>query len=523
MANPLEILMGISSLGSMGNSFLNTGLSAVPLISQWMTQQRLANSPELNQYTDYLRDTFLTANDQNIYGNPYDAFGGMFGMDANGNPISVGQARAGYTGDLLNGQSPQAAALQNLTQMAQQQGPGLTDTAAGMRGLLGGAPYAGPTGQVGPDMSQFQTPQITQFTPPTTTATPAPSSPAGGAGGAGGADGGPKLQLEAAPGKATVGSQTPTVPVTPLGSGSTTGPLDQLGQLFDRFFGNRGNGGEGGGEGGGGGGAPAPQPRQPSPWDSTLAMATGQAPGGMGMGGNAGIQTARMGRMGRGAVPFVGSFATGTPYVPQTGMAQVHQGEAIIPANQNPVNNVQGYLNSNGPYNDQTVQSMMRRGQDQIDSAFSGSQRRLRDMAGAGQLSSGAYMGNVQQGEMDRLKQLAGYARDVNIRAAEANQADLANRAQFQFGANTALADRDFAQQQFGQQVYNQNLGNAYNWLNASTGLANAGNQQNMGYLDSLLGQAQGGSQFPVSFLQSAIQAQLAQLVGPGALGLQFG
>ncbi len=32
------------------------------------------------------------------------------------------------------------------------------------------------------------------------------------------------------------------------------------------------------------------------------------------------------------------SFATGTNYVPQTQLAQIHQGEAIIPANQNPSN-----------------------------------------------------------------------------------------------------------------------------------------------------------------------------------------
>ena len=32
------------------------------------------------------------------------------------------------------------------------------------------------------------------------------------------------------------------------------------------------------------------------------------------------------------------SFQTGTPYVPQTGTYQLHQGEAVVPANQNPMN-----------------------------------------------------------------------------------------------------------------------------------------------------------------------------------------
>ena len=38
----------------------------------------------------------------------------------------------------------------------------------------------------------------------------------------------------------------------------------------------------------------------------------------------------------RDAIPqLVGSFATGTDYVPRTGLALVHQGEKIIPAAQN--------------------------------------------------------------------------------------------------------------------------------------------------------------------------------------------
>lgn len=35
---------------------------------------------------------------------------------------------------------------------------------------------------------------------------------------------------------------------------------------------------------------------------------------------------------------LVGSFAQGTNFVPETGLAQVHKGEAIVPANQNPFN-----------------------------------------------------------------------------------------------------------------------------------------------------------------------------------------
>jgi len=36
-----------------------------------------------------------------------------------------------------------------------------------------------------------------------------------------------------------------------------------------------------------------------------------------------------------------GSYQLGTPYVPQTGLYQLHQGEAVIPANQNTYNNTQ--------------------------------------------------------------------------------------------------------------------------------------------------------------------------------------
>lgn len=39
--------------------------------------------------------------------------------------------------------------------------------------------------------------------------------------------------------------------------------------------------------------------------------------------------------MRRGGTRFVGSYEAGTPYVPETGMALVHQGERITPAGQN--------------------------------------------------------------------------------------------------------------------------------------------------------------------------------------------
>lgn len=38
------------------------------------------------------------------------------------------------------------------------------------------------------------------------------------------------------------------------------------------------------------------------------------------------------------AAPVLDSYATGTPYVPQTGNYKLHQGEAVIPAQQNPAN-----------------------------------------------------------------------------------------------------------------------------------------------------------------------------------------
>lgn len=39
--------------------------------------------------------------------------------------------------------------------------------------------------------------------------------------------------------------------------------------------------------------------------------------------------------MRRGGTRFVGSYEAGRPYVPETGMALVHQGERITPAGQN--------------------------------------------------------------------------------------------------------------------------------------------------------------------------------------------
>lgn len=41
------------------------------------------------------------------------------------------------------------------------------------------------------------------------------------------------------------------------------------------------------------------------------------------------------------AAPVLDSFATGTPFVPQTGNYQLHRGEAVIPAQQNPLQQIQ--------------------------------------------------------------------------------------------------------------------------------------------------------------------------------------
>ena len=50
----------------------------------------------------------------------------------------------------------------------------------------------------------------------------------------------------------------------------------------------------------------------------------------------AGVEKLFRKNLAQGASPFVGSFATGTPFVPETGMAMDHKGEAIIPAGNNP-------------------------------------------------------------------------------------------------------------------------------------------------------------------------------------------
>jgi len=477
------LLMQLLGMGQSGMSnMMSTGLSAIPLGMSAIQSLRMALNPNLRRYQNYVTDQFEQANENNIYGNPYE-LGGMFGAD------SIGGAASSYLGSQMNAGAPQVTSMQNMANIANMQGPTLVDSTSGMRSLLG----AGPSG--------LEQPAQATLAVPTVAATPT-------------AD--PSVPLE----------QSPT---TELG-GRFPG-LERLRTLASNV-----RGGEGSGSGSGGGslgnmfggamGLLALRRRMNNRldgidnpyvqfWRDSLTPGRGKsAPSG-----------GARGRDGE----VLDSYAKGTTYVPQTGNYKLHQGEAVVKANENPYNpsapvnnNVRTYLNSPLTYNEQTLNAMIGRGKGTIDTATAGTQRRLRDLAAGGGMNAGAYNANFMNTELSRLGQLAANTRDVGITAAQQNAEDLRNAATFQFGAENALANQTMAENQFRNQVFNENRNFSAGANNAINDYALGANEYGNSIFDRLLSMAQAGSQFPNSFLSRAIQMQLARIAGPGSIMPSF-
>jgi len=221
----------------VGGDFLS---SIIPLITEFMGQRALRSDPNIlallnNRIGEYnASNAYNPETGQFQAGNPFgdaaSGYGGAFGHDANGNPLSPSGAYTQYG----LGQVKDSGA-----RLAQGQG-NLANLAASAGGHV-----AAPSG-FNLDVPQGLNPGAVQ-----------------------GVD------------------QSVRRPPTPLGP--VTAPRGLFG------------GGNGGGQGG------------------LLGL-------GLGQGGGAQMLN-----------DFIGSFAVGTTSVPQTGLAQVHQGEMIVPAAQNPL------------------------------------------------------------------------------------------------------------------------------------------------------------------------------------------
>ncbi len=164
-----------------------------------------------------------------------------------------------------------------------------------------------------------------------------------------------------------------------------------------------------------------------------------------------------IGSIGRGFENFVGSFAVGTTSVPRTGLAQVHQGEMIVPAEQNPLADgpprpmavranqmpmpapmqpgapastagtamphspggspgAPQYMPMTPGLSPQVQQQLVSRGREGIDAQAAATMRQMRNSAPAGG-GGGALERRMFDAEIARGAQIANLQRDVGLEA----------------------------------------------------------------------------------------------------------
>lgn len=268
------------------------------------------------------------------------------------------------------------------------------------------------------------------------------------------------------------------------------------------------------------------------------------------------------------------SFAVGTSFVPQDMTAKIHQGEAIIPAAQNPFakapnawggggqgklpgaflggqggGGMSGGMNSQGggisggmnnqgggggggngaPQSPQSLMQMLigQGGQaitpEMLQRMNTASTDRLQNEYGAMQRNAynqnammGGVGGNVDQTGMNMF--LAGQGNQVQnqnaITAANTNWQSLLQGAGLQLSGEQAAAQQGLAQQQFEQGLYGQDISQWANIINAmnAAGQQSQGNQ--MGNWQQLMGLTQGGINQSTPFLNS-LMGQAAWRINP--------
>lgn len=278
------------------------------------------SDPTINDIRNYNVNRF-NSNQYGPYGDIEGSFGGMFGTRADGSPVQFGDMAAAQTNYMLNN-NPAASALAQLQAASNMQRPTMP---TGIDLMSGDASRAG-TG--------YPPRQATPTAPPSTTmASPVmPSTTLSGVA----SPSGPNPTISPpTPGPGSAVRQS----ISDLRSG--VAPTGQLPQL------------PGGGQGMGmaqnwvqqRGGLPALLQAMRQPGNAMVNLrdfAGFGRPGPANSGGGGGgsnpyadfWNTHGSGQGSRN--PRMPSYAVGTPYVPQTGPAMLHQGEAVIPRQMNP-------------------------------------------------------------------------------------------------------------------------------------------------------------------------------------------
>lgn len=287
------ILSGVTGVGNA----IGQGANLAQTLEQWRRYNERVDDPLFTQ----IRNRFINQANESPYGpygDPSDSFGGIFGQDAAGKPVQYGDwASRQYMNMMQN--NPVNAALSVLQQGANMRSPGVMSIQDILAGNFSGNPQSQPyTGM------NFSMPAMPSLSPVDVNGirTPAPQEP---------------MLDEAKP-------------------GHSSGFLETL-------FGSGGSQNNS---------APKPASAPTAPQQAPISARTtpqGGAfnphdiarqlfmPGSGSFYNLPGMADRAMSGLSRSSGPVRGSYATGTPYVPQTGTYQLHQGEAVIPKTANPV------------------------------------------------------------------------------------------------------------------------------------------------------------------------------------------
>lgn len=515
----LSVLMPLMQMGMSGaQSTMNTGLGLIPTAISLVDRWRARTDPLMRRFSQIIGGRYNQAVGENPYGDPYGAWGGMFGQNDAGGNIGVGEAQARAINQMMQN-NPAESAISNYQTLAAQQRPGVVDSTSGLASLMGhesqfSQPYQSPMfSPEAPDMSAALNTDFSGSPAPRDTSDQQVNSNLFGRGG--------------------VGSNAVDI-LSGLDSNGLNNLLSIGGALA-----NRGGGGGGGGLFGGGG-FPG--------WTMVGAQPIRTGGGAMGGGGGGLPFDPSMGR--RPGGKRNDDYFLGTPFVKRTGQ-RVGRGEAVIPAPLNPANQggqpapgitpgqpmmglsgspteIQPMANPMGaaqsPPNTMMqllenpmslspeVQDMIiNRGLEGINNERAAYDRRLQEQAaGMGRgTATGTFAG--QMGDLNQFawEQGNNLRRDVPIEAARTNTADLRAAAGLQLQGEQALANQQMQQNQFQQGLFNQDFQNQGRIIDATNALGNQGMQNQMGWWNMLTGLANQGINFANPFLQSAIQNQM--------------
>lgn len=498
----LSVLMPMMQMGMSGvQSAANTGLGLIPTAVSLVDRWRARTDPLMRRFSQIIGGRYNQAVSENPYGDPYGAWGGMFGTNDAGNPVGVGEGQARAINQMMQ-QNPAVSGIQNYQQLAQSQRPGVVDSTSGLASLMG---------------------HDSQFTQPYQQPNFVPQSPDMGAalntdfsGAPAPRDTSSQQVNENLFGRGGVGSNAVDI-LSGLDSQGLGNLLSIGGALANRFG---GGGGGGMGQSGGGG--------------------IFQRPGSNAGGSQAGVDW-WLNPSGRKSH----EYALGTPFVRRTG-DRVARGEAVIPAPMNPANQggqpvagvtpgqpmIQPMTTSIAPAQPQppnTMQqllqnpmsvspeiqtNMINRGLEGINNERAAYDRQIREQAaGMGRgTATGTFGGQMNDLNRFAWEQGNNLRRDIPIQVAQQNQQDLMGAAGLQLGGEQALANQMMQQNQFQQNLYNQDFQNQGTIIDATNGLANQGYGNQLGWWNQLNALAQQGINSPLQALQSAIQNRMWQI-----------